>query len=382
MKKFVALLLAMLLVLANVAALAEGGLGDKVADIEQNAAKAATAPEYSITKKYTTTGTATNVYPTETIEFTVTPKETTYPTVTIGNDGTAADTPANTFYVDGTVSEYAIPVNVPAVDQYPGLGKYHYEVKESTTQTDPSQGETYSTTTFNVDVYVSYKTEKVDGVDTVVKPLELIRTAVIYTGNETGTPTQKSDKFENQYKVGSLKVTKKIDGNLANPDLPFEIVVTLSSTDTVNNDITVTSHATSCDTTKIEKGWKTTTTPKTITFTAKGDEYIEITNIPKGVSYTVIETAGDEKTRHLADNQPATQMASANVANAYFVTGEVKDTDNKTISATTQDEVEIKNVKEITVPTGIALDTVPYILILAVALFSLIKLAARKREEY
>lgn len=366
MKKFVALLLAMLLVLVNVAALAEDiptpDFDDVISGQRTNGNEGGKSPV--ITKTYTTTGTATNVYPTEKLTFTVTPAKAAFPTVTVGTN--------NTFNVDGTKASYDIPVNVPAASEYGAAGKYHYTVVEAVPAADQSQAVVYGTETFNVDVYISYKI--VDGKVTD----ELEQTIVIYSGTETSEdadPEQKEDDFSNTYSVGSLTVTKEISGNLADPERVFTITIALTSAKTVANDLTATLADSDSDDAAItgstDKGAKS----YTFTFSARGGDSVTIGNIPTGVEYTVVET---DSTTHLDDNTATTQMNNANDPTAYYVEGEV---DTATAIADADSPVTITNTKEITIPTGIALDTVPYILILAVAMLGVV-LAVRKREEY
>ena len=374
MKKLIALLLALLLAAVNVAALAgepEGeaaptsGLGDSVTNLEQGAGDTGTTTTAgpSITKTYTTSGTATNVYPTETLEFTVTPGAATYPVVTVGTN--------NTFDVDGTKATYTIPVTVPDASEYGSAGKYHYEVVETTSQTAPSQGVEYDIATiFNVDVYVYYA-PTTDGDDAATTALT--KEVVIYSGEETSenaTKAAKTDSFKNDYSVGALTVSKEITGNLSDPNKAFSITVTLTAENQVNSDITIDDSNATSVTGETAKGWK----EKTITFTATGGQSITIGNIPTGVKYTVEETDID---RIVTDNTDS-QMAAVNNPKAYFVSGEVTDEEIGAAKA----EVTITNTKDITIPPGVALDTLPYVLIMAVAAIGAVTLVIRKRREY
>jgi hypothetical protein len=294
------------------------------------------------------------VYPAETLEFEVTsgaPEGTTYPTITVGTN--------NQFEVDGTTNTYTIPVNVPDANAYKtlGAGRYHYTVKETGAETT-SQAVIYDTTkTFNVDVYAYYDTNKA-----------FVREAVIYAGTEDTTsnpiPT-KDDDFENTYEVGELEVKKTISGNLADPEKEFEIEVTLSSANNVASDLTFSGTATAGD---VSKNW----TSKTIKFKLKGGDTFTIGKIPMGVTYTIKENG-------ITNITAEQQIEKANDLNAYTITGQVETA--KAIGKAKASE-EITNTKGITVPTGIALDTLPYVLILAVAVIGLAKLGLRKREEY
>lgn len=365
MKKLLAILLALLLVLVNVAALAEGGdentgmpelpgAANDVIENEKNGTTAnASGDEPFIKKTYSTN--VEGVYPTETLRFQVTPEEDSYPEVTVGNNNTFATTGENA---------YTIPVNVPAADRYGKAGMYHYSVKELA-PVNPSQGATYDTEkTFNVDVYVYY--DKDD-------PTKLVRHAAVYSGLAANTDT-KDEEFENSYSVGVLTVTKEITGNLADPEKEFTIEITLTASNTVNNVITIANNAVSVTgegvaSGNIATGW---TGSKKITMTAKGGQSITLNNIPTDVTYTVAETG-------INVIEEAAQMEHVNDDNAYSVSyvGE-----SGTISSTTAASATVTNNKDITVPTGIALDSIPYVLIMSLAVIALVALKARKREEF
>ena len=341
MKKLLAILLALGLVLMSVAALADVPAGAKDL-IDTETADAEETP--SIKKTYESN--KTGVYPAETLKFTVTPEENTYPAITVGTN--------NTFAVNGSAAEYTIPVNVPAATAYKtlGAGMYHYTVKEI----DPdakSQAVTYDKTTeFSVDVYAYYE----DG-EFIVQP-------VIYTGT-TPSAESKADAFKNKYEVGELVVTKEISGKLADPNKDFTIKITLTSTDTIANDLTVATTSTTAvtgDTAKGEKRYE-------FIATLKGGQTATISNIPTGVTYTVEETGVTVIT---ADQQ----IANANDTNAYEVKYD-KETGSISTSAA---NAKVTNIKDITIPEGISVDFVPYVLIIALAGIALVAMKARKKE--
>lgn len=351
MKKLIAVLLAMLLVLVNVAALASGELPatPETGDLEPAGEKAATTP--SIPKVYTTTG--GTVYPTETLKFTVERAKETYPWITVGNSD-------NEFDVDGTTDEYTIPVNVPSIAEYQeagfGAGMYHYTVKETGPE-DPSQAVTYDDTVFNVDVYIAYENG------------ELVQSVVIYTGDpqtEVESIATKESELQNTYEVGGLEVGKVIDGSLADPNKTFTLVITLTSDNTIASDLTIEGNITG----SVGKG------EKEYTFTAilTGGQSVTITNIPAGVGYTVEET-GIDVIDGSTDN---TQIDQANNLNAYAV---AYTNESGTIGASQTIAATVTNTKEITIPTGISMDFVPYMVIIALAGIALVALRIRRREE-
>ena len=378
MKKFVALLLAMLLVLANVAALAEDGGDDQIPTVPAGAGglKAGYVTGTDTAPKFTKTYSSDKgVYPAETLTFTVT-NATTNPTgtpdITVGT--------SNAFNVDGKKASYDIPINVPVIDDYPvGAGKYDYTIKE---QPGVTQGVDYSAAaalTINVSVYIYY--EKDSTTNTLVRKQKVN----VYTTDETN----KTDTITNTYTVGDLTVTKAVTGNLGDKTRDFTLQVDFASDGkpvlsdiklTLSNGASVKEGETSY-TEKIPyvsgttEGWTT----KTLIVTAKDTGSVKFENIPAGVTYTV-------KENDITNISAEAQMANINKPNAYTITYSGTGTstaENTTgeISATATSTATVTNDKGIQIPTGIVLDSMPYILILAVAMLG-VALAARKREEY
>ena len=104
----------------------------------------------------------------------------------------------------------------------------------------------------------------------------------------------------------------------------------------------------------------------------KHNEFVEVLNIPEGVTYTVVE---DEDITHLdaphGDDEDA---------DAYMVEGEEEEDTEITVGERT--EYEITNTKAIVPDTGISLESLPYVLMMALAVFGFVVLKLRKREEY
>lgn len=386
MKKFVALLLAMLLVLANVAALAAElpDLSNKVENLtQQGAADSTTTPHF--VKKYDTN--VTGIVPTETLTFTITPdaKNPDNTTIHLVSENNAANT------VDVSAVSTTIDVIVPKADatHFTKPGEYVYTIKETA---GSSQGTaTYDTTTpITVKVYVIYDTTSTE----TTKPLKVLGTNVYTKIEGEGTAATKKDEITNKYEVGNLTVSKQIEGNLADANMEFtmEVVLTPASGKTVNSDITITGDGTvkaSEDAeesiTTIDKNWNSA---KTVYLTVKGGQSVTFTNIPAGVTYTVTETKAynsetmsAKKTIKDIGSDNASQIADANTPEAYTITRTYSDDAKKEIARGDTDTVTINNYKGVEIPTGISLDTVPYIMIMAIALIG-VALVVRKREEY
>lgn len=285
----------------------------------------------SFKKTYNVTG--GNVTPSETLEFEVTPAS--------NNPGSEMITIADTPVTGNATISIGLPEN------YSKVGKYNYTVKEKAGKT---QGVTYSETIFGVQVLVTNDTDG-DG----KKETELAFT--------TGKAGDKVDEIVNEYGLGSLTVSKQVSGNLASSEQAFDINVTFTVQDGKEVKSAITCGA---NETIPAEAWENGSVTKKISLMAGQD--VTFSNIPAGVSYTVIE---DEK-------HTATDANGSNSATGYTVSYEESDK-TRTISAGDVDKVDITNEKGTSVDTGINLDSMPYIMILALVAVCAVVMFARKR---
>jgi len=96
---------------------------------------------------------------------------------------------------------------------------------------------------------------------------------------------------------------------------------------------------------------------ETVDITVKHGETVKFTNIPAGVSYTVVEndyTEGDKNN----------SLEGYDEAEYAFSDAEKK------IAADDKDTVGITNNKETTVDTGISLDNAPYMILMALVVIA------------
>ena len=291
-------------------------------------------------KTVTTSGVSNNIVPTETLQFTSSPDTSNPDTTNLTVTGFAV-----------TQAEGYLEVKVP---KYSKVGVYKYTIAETAGNT---QGETYSTSTVGLTVVVTYDyNEK-----------KLVATPGI-TKNASG---QKENEFINTYVLGALTVTKTVEGNMGNTNQPFDITITLNSAEGkyVNSDITVSGGTDTGNVQTVEKGWTGT---KKVNIKIKSGETVTINNVPKGVSYIVEES----------EAHAAADLNGSNSATGYTIeydgneTGTIAIDDNSIQKATT-----VKNTKNVTVDTGIELETLPYLMIIAIALFSTALLVVRRRNE-
>lgn len=157
----------------------------------------------------------------------------------------------------------------------------------------------------------------------------------------------KTEAFENSFEAGDLTINKVITGNFADPDDVFTVTVTVTPDEgkVINAD-------------PIE--WYTEAVSEedgvyTATYTLKGGESVTIKNLPYDVSYTVVETRDTRYDAPKYDNNAERDFDAATI------------------------ETTITNERNIGIETGINLDSMPYLIILAVAIGGLAVFMVRRR---
>ena len=186
--------------------------------------------------------------------------------------------------------------------------------------------------------------------------------------NSKGTATDaKSTGYTNKYLNQDLTISKTVSGNQASRDKYFKFDVTVEnltagnicSVDTSHADGTVGSNAATLDAYEGETNATSITADAsgkaTATFYLQHGQSIVIKGLAKGASYTVVETP-EEYTCDAANNTISGEIADA-AATAAFT-----------------------NTKKGTVPTGVILDSAPFILIIVLAAAALAFTAARKKN--
>lgn len=227
-----------------------------------------------------------------------------------------------------------ITINLP---EYTAVGVYTYKFSE---QNNNVAGVTY----FSDDIYL---------VVTVSQGATgLIRTAAVHKGSATGA---KGEAIVNTYSAGSLKVEKVVTGNLGDQQKKFTV------------DVTFTAPADKIVKSQIEYivgtehkylNFDQDATTASAKIDIKHGETVTFTNIPYGVTYKVTE---NDYTNDGYD--AARYINQENTINAGNVNA----------------ECYITNNKQAQVDTGIVLDSMPYVLLLAVACMGLAALMTKKR---
>lgn len=365
MKKFLAILLAMMLVMVSVAALAtEGGTtGDgetpAAADGESTTPKpsidpttasgAAGNPTKPVTVmiKKSIAATPDDVWKSEdrhpavTLKFTAEQKS-----VELSTETTAPEVTFNDLTIGENADYGNLEIKLPS---YKAVGIYTYTVTEEAT------GYAGMHEAANLELKV-----------TVIQNVETGNLEI--AGIAVRQDDVKTDDIENVYKSGRVKVTKIVDGNMGDRTKEFPITITLNAPKgkTVASTVTY----------KVNGGDAATVTfaggKGEVKVNLKHNDSVEIFNIPEGVTYTVVE---DDAIVHVTN--PTDEQENKN---AYKVEGELsKDT---AITVAELKDYTITNTKEIKIDTGITLETLPYVLMMALAMMGLVALKLRKREEY
>lgn len=341
MKKFLSILLMLMLVMSM----------SVVAFAEKSYYESSDAGSFTISKTY-----VSSVQVTEKLSFTS--------ECTDGPDKNKSLTIADVNINSETKNEdgsYTITVQYPSYDK---AGNYKYTISEIAGTT---AGVTYTTNTIAVEIVVGY--------DNDAKKLVVLNEDNKYAiKNEEG---KKTEKFENTFSCGSFTVAKDVEGNMASETDKFEISVTLTSTKPIGTNVTL------AGTTVIPSQWTTNyeedgTTVKNYTYTSKlsyseSDGKKTFSNIPTGVVVTVSENTAEEKMNGYTYNGVFTRTKDEdgeNVDSAF---------NSLTIASGTNGDIVVKNTKTTEITTGISMDSMPYILLMAVAFVGLVMLVSKKR---
>lgn len=319
MKKILALALALMLCLCSVAFADDATYTDM--------------STVTITKKYTATN--NGVSPAETFSFsaltctgvvdggvladgTVITKDNA-PVPTIGSI-TYAEGEAT---ADGTgTGTKTATITLPSYDV---VGVYTYSFNEITPDTETA-GVTYNDDTLYLVV-------------TVIEQNGKVRVASVHTEGSTTAKNGeagKTDSFDNSYESGTLAVTKNVTGNMGDKDKYFDVTVTFAAAEGEVINSTIKYSGGKYDS-------EVTVTNNTATIQVKHGDTVTFTNVPEGVTWTVVE----------ADYR----------GEGYDEAAYTKSSDS--IAAGDADACTITNNKGVAVDTGIALDNAPYMIVLA-----------------
>lgn len=318
MKKFLAILMAMMLVF-SVCGVAMADSYDDMKTI-------------TLKKVYNSIG-STAVSPKETFSFS-TLTCTKVEDAATGVDTSKAPIPTieSVTYEEGKAGskqkEKDITIKLP---EYTSVGVYTYTF----TETD---GKTAG---------VDYRKNAITLVVTVIEQNGKVRVAAVHTEDDGG---EKSYSFDNTYSAGTLKVKKQVTGILGDKTKEFIVKVTFTAPEdkTVKSDIT---YVKGTETKKISAdSWKDGSVTEEITI--KDGETITFSNIPYGVSYAVKEND------YTDDGYDTEYQTSFNRL------------EWKVDSVTSDPVITIDNYKGGEIDTGVYTDNMPYVMLLGIVVLA------------
>ena len=273
--------------------------------------------------------------------------QTTYDTVQTGDTVTL---PNNKKYAKSPVE-----VDLSNVT-FTEPGVYRYIITEKETE---MAGITYDTEkTRTLDVYVEDNSTEAEGTTTLGLK---VAGYVLHKGTDApkadGTdPEGKKSGFENSYETHNLTFSKSVSGNQASRTKAFTF--TLKIEDAVDGTVfSVKVNGAASDNLVIENG----SVEKT--YSLKHGDSVEVDGLAPKTSYTISEAAEDYTPSYVIDKGGATD--GNNTGKQAISNADVT--------------VAFTNTREGTIPTGVILDSAPFILIIGLAAAALIFTAARKK---
>lgn len=344
----------------------------------------ATTPEYTTTPDNVDLGIMKNykvekgTAPKEDFTFSVTympDKSKPYTTAYTGYDGTykqpeASKTAIASFKsdMDAKAENYqeSLGIKISDFSLPEGPGKYCFKIKENV-PTNKTPGVTYDETTRYLVITVAHNDDYTGYVyyaqlfDDSYTPGTSIK-----NGQSAGVKVLGSNAFTNTYTANNVVISKDIKGGLGDLAAKFNFTVKLSYANDKTAEQYVGAKVTEYngETAEIKNHvWAIDNTTEH-TISLGRNQSITLTNLPEGVTVTVVETDGGEYIVTKSDDTTGTL-------------------ENSTITATitgTDGKIGFINTKEGTPDMGVVLDNAPYIAMLAIVAIGGVALMLNKRR--
>ncbi len=279
--------------------------------------------------------------PSETLSFTV--EEGSF--TPYNNESTTATVPAiENFTIDTTNGKGSATITLPTVDQFTALGTYTYTISETA---GSQAGMAYDTTTYTMTISII-----LNDAGEKIRVVSIVNTTTNGKVDEEDS-SESAFGFTNTYTANSLSVKKLVAGNMADDSKEFSFTVTFANETDGKTWTEAIGHEEEQGDSSYEKETNDDGSV-TYTFTLSDEDTVSFTNIPSGITYTVSEDP-DGYTSSL--------------------------TNNTTSSTTTGEAVSITvtNTLDDEVPTGVNLDSLPYVMILAVVALGAVYVISRRR---
>lgn len=251
-----------------------------------------------------------------------------------------------------------------------GPGKYCFEIKENV-PTNKTPGVTYDETTRYLVITVANNNDLTGYVYYAQLYDNSYAPATSIKDKATGTKVPGDNAFTNTYTANNVVISKDIKGGLGDLAAKFNFTVKLSyangktANQYVGAKVTEYNGETAGITNQV---WAIDgTTEHTISLGR--NQSIKLTNLPEGVTVTVVETDGGEYTVTKSDDTTGTLENSTITA-----------TISKVNDALVDGKIGFINTKEGTPDMGVVLDNAPYIAMLAIVAIGGVALMLNKRR--
>lgn len=254
------------------------------------------------------------------------------------------------------ISDFGLPA---------GPGKYCFEIKEDV-PANKTPGVTYDEATRYLVITVANNNDLTGYVyyaqlyDSRYSPAASIK------DKATGTKVPGDNAFTNTYTANNVVISKDIKGSLSDLAAKFNFTVKLSYANGKAAGQYVGAKVTEYDgeTQNVKDHvWAIDNTTEH-SISLGRNQSITLTNLPEGVTVTVVETDGSEYTVTLSDDTTGTLSGST-------ITATISNVDGK---------IGFVNTKEGTPDMGVVLDNAPYIAMLAIVAIGGVALMLNKRR--
>lgn len=231
-------------------------------------------------------------------------------------------------------------------------GTYYFTLTE---KPGSNPNVTYDTNkTYSIAVRVVWDNEENPGNGVSIVGIQTWNGTNTSEENNKVNPSEGDVKFNNtEADSASLEVKKVVKGNAANKDDVFTFDITVIGTNGVYN---------------IENSDQKLVTEDGVgkaTVTLKHGQSVKINNLPLGLEYSVVERAS---------NYDSTEIT---------VNGTAFDSSAKYSIAESGNVVEFTNIKNLTTPTGVFMDIMPYIVLFGAAIIACaVFFASRRRRSF
>lgn len=198
-------------------------------------------------------------------------------------------------------------------------------------------------------------------------------------GNKLDSTTGSKDDVHNEYEYGKITVDKTVKGNMGDTTKPwiFKLTLTPADGETVRGTVNISGNGTyigepetaptaddNGNVTGNDAAASRTIAPtwdseKVVYFTLTSGQNLSFDNIPEGVTYTIEEVEADK----------------------YGYTTTKASTESGTIAKNDDIKASYVNEKSQNPDTGVSVTVVPYIMILAVAMMGAAMMITRRRKE-